>query len=258
MVVRSKQRRERPCKLIVGGLVMFLTIYLIVMSGCGTTSPDQPLTAGVGTPVDQGSPTASSGSGIAAIKLINSQTTLSAYPGGFMTMAISTSPFAVTSFLVNYGLSTPSKDPGIVPRTTDANGVANWRWQVELGAHTGQWPLTISAILPNGSRTTKQVVVTVTLAPINVVGSQSTLGASPNGNMTLTIATAPRVSCTLLLNFGPGIPGRTLRRRADSNGIAILTWHVDGKAIPGRWPVILTVSLLDGESTSSSLSMTVL
>src|SRR5260370_20793345 len=176
MVVRSKQRRERPCKLIVGGLVVFLTIYLFVMSGCGTTPRDQPLMAGVSTPVDQGSPTASSGSGIAAIQLINSQTTLSAYPGGFMTMAISTSPFAVTSFLVNYGLSTPSKDPGIVPRTTDANGVANWRWQVELAAHTGQCPLTISAILPNGSSTTKQDVVTFTLSPVNLIATPHTLG----------------------------------------------------------------------------------
>src|SRR5260370_8970126 len=106
MVVRSKQRRERPCKLIVGGLVVFLTIYLFVMSGCGTTPRDQPLTAGVGTPVDQGSPTASSGSGIAAIKFINSQTPLSAYPSGFITMAISTSPFAVPRFLVNSGPTT--------------------------------------------------------------------------------------------------------------------------------------------------------
>ncbi len=258
MVVRNKQRREHPCKMIIGGLVVFLTLYLFVMSGCGTTPPDKPLTAEVGTPVDQVSPTASSGSGIAAIGLINSQTNLSAYPGGYMTMAISTSPFAVSSFLVNYGLSTPSKAPGVMPRTTDANGVANWRWQVELRAHTGQWPLTISAILPNGSRTTKQLSVTVTLAPANVVGSQSTLSAYPNGNMTLTIATAPQVICTLLLNFGPGIPAKTLRRKADSNGIAILTWHVENKAIPGRWPLNLTVSQLDGESTSSSLSMTVL
>lgn len=258
MVVRNKQRREHPCKMIIGGLVVFLTLYLFVMSGCGTTAPDKPLTAEVSTPVDQGSPTASSASAIAAIELINSQTNLSAYPGGYMTMAISTSPFAISSFVVNYGLSTPSKSPGIVPLTTDAHGVANWRWQVELGAHTGVWPLSISAILPNGSRTTKQVNVTVTLAPINVVGSQSILNAFPNRIMTLTIATAPRVSCTLLLNYGPGIPGRTLIRRADSNGIAILTWHVDGKATPGRWPLILTVSLLDGESTSSSLSITVL
>ena len=258
MVVRNKQWREHPCKMIIGGLVVFLTLYLFVMSGCGTTTPDQPLTTGVGTPVDQVSPTASSGSGIAAIQLINSQTNLSAYPGGYMTMAISTSPFAVSNFVVNYGLSTPSKSSGVVPRTTDANGVANWRWQVELSAHTGVWPLTISAILPNGSRTTKQVNVTVTLAPINVVGSQSTLGAYPKGNMTLTIATAPQVMCTLQLNFGPGIPGRILRRKADSNGIAILTWHVDSLATPGRWPLILSVSLVDGESTSSSLSMTVL
>lgn len=258
MVVRSKQRRERPCKTIVGGLVVFLTLYLFVVSGCGTTPGDQPLMTGTGTPVDQGSPTASSGSRIAAIELINSQTNLSAYPGGYMTMAISTSPFAVSSFVVNYGLNTPSKAPGIGPRTTDANGIASWRWQVESGAHTGEWPLTISAILPNGSRTTKQVNVTVTFAPIDVVGSQSTLGAYPKGNMTLTIATAPQVTCSLQLNFGPAIPGKTLRRKADSNGIAILTWHVDSNATPGRWPLILTVSLVDGESASSSLSMTVL
>jgi hypothetical protein len=258
MEVRSERRRERPCTMLVGGLVAFLTLYLLVMSGCGTTAPDQPLSAGVGTPLVQGSPVASPSSGIAPIELIQSQTNLSAYPGGYMTMAISTSPFAVSSFAVNYGLGAPSKAPGVVPRTTDAKGVANWRWQVELGARTGEWPLTISAILPDGSRTIKQVNVTVAFAPVNVVGSQSTLGAYPKGSMTLTIATAPRVSCTLQLNFGPGVPGRTLRRRADSNGTAVLTWRVDSQATPGRWPLILSVGLLDGESASSSLSITIL
>lgn len=258
MVVQRKPRRERPCTLIAGGLVVFLALCVLGMSGCGKTPADQPLSTGVGTPVDQASHTASPGPGIAPIALINSQTALRAYPGGLMTMAISTSPFAVTSFVVNYGLGVPSKDPGIVPRTTDASGVASWRWQVNLGARTGQWPLSISAILPDGFRTTKQVVVTVTLAPINVVGSQSILSAAPNGTMTLTVATAPRVGCALLLNFGPALPARAIRRRADSSGIATLTWRVDGKAIPGRWPVTLTVSLQDGESTSTAVSVTVL
>lgn len=258
MLACSKRQGEHSYKMMAGGLTVFVMVCSFIFSGCGTVPLDQPLTASMDTPVDQGSPKVSSGSEIAPIELINSQTNLRAYPGGYMTMTISTSPYAISNFVVNYGLSTPDKATGNIPRTVDTNGIASWRWQVALGAHTGIWPLTISAILPNGSRTTKQVNVTVILAPINVVSSQSTLSNFPNGNMTLTIATAPQVTCTLLLNYGPGIPRRTLLRKADSNGMASWTWGVENKAAVGTWPLTVTVRLLDGESNSSQVNITIL
>src|SRR5437764_13853402 len=107
-----------------------------------------------------------------------------------MTMTISTSPFAVCNFVVNYGLSTPSKAFGIIPRTADASGKASWRWQVDSGAHTGTWPLTISVMLANGAQATAKISAFVSLPPINVVGSQSNLIGRGKDNMMLTIATA--------------------------------------------------------------------
>jgi hypothetical protein len=249
---RRKRRRDALCATWLASLML----WAVALSGCGSTAPDQPLLAGPGTTPVPGSPTQGSGEAVAAIQVVDSQTSLTAYPGGYMTLAITTSPFAVTSFVVNYGLSQPSRDPGIAPRTADAKGGADWRWQVELGAHSGQWPLTISALLPNGSRTTRQLTATVTLAPVSLVTSQSTLSAFPNGTMTLTIATAPQVSCILLLTYGPGT--KTVKSRADATGRAVLSWRVDSKATAGTWPQSLTVRQLDGESTTATVSTTVL
>lgn len=241
--------------IILSGLALLLLISFC-LSACGSTPADHPLT--LGTPgSDQGSPTAGTGNSGIPIVLKNDQSSLTTYPGGFMTMTISTSPYAVCNFIVYYGLTTPSKTYGIVPRTADANGIATWKWQVDGKAHTGTWPLSISATLPSGAHSTTQVDVYVSLPPINVVSSQSILSGPAKSDMKLTIQTAPSVSCALLLNFGPGFDMKTLKAPAGGAGIAIWTWHVNDHANPGVFPLTVTVTLADGESTSIQVNMTI-
>src|SRR5947209_5092303 len=103
MRVGIKQRRRHSCGAMSGASVLFLLICLL-LSACGSAQTDHPLTTGTPTG-DQGSPTANTGTvdtGV-PIVLIDNQSTLATYPGGFMTMTISTSPYAVCNFLVYYG-----------------------------------------------------------------------------------------------------------------------------------------------------------
>lgn len=261
MIAGIGKQRWVPYRALTSGIMTFLMICLFLFSGCGTVPADQPLTSSAGTATDQGpsgSLTASVDSQVAPIKVIDAQTNVTTYPGGYMTLTISTSPFAVCNFVVSYGLSTPSRAVGIAPRTADANGMASWRWQVEPGAHTGTWPLTISTILASGAQSSATVSVNVTLAPISVVANQSNLTGSPKGNMALTIVTAPSVDCALLLNFGPGILSRTLTKKADSNGIVSWAWRVDKDVNAGVWPLTITVTQLDGERSYAQVNMTIL
>jgi hypothetical protein len=192
------------------------------------------------------------------VKVVNEKTNVSAYPAGQMNLTISTSPFAVCSFVVDYGRGKPSSNVGVVPRTADANGMASWTWRVDSDAHIGAWPLTITALLPNGSKTSTQINVSVTLPPINVLGSQTNLRALPGGIMQLTIATAPGVDCTVSFSFGPTGRSRSISQFTNYTGVASLTWRIDPKTLAGVWPVAITVTLADGEKVSNQISVTVL
>ena len=252
--------RQHFLSLLWRGLVACVVIGIFLCAGCGTPPPDHPLTGGSGTAVAQGSSDAlATGTGsIAPINIIDSQTNTSTYPGGSMTLTISTSPYALCTFVVEYGLGRPSRAAGIIPRAADANGVVNWHWWVDAGAHTGTWPLTISAILANGAKTTAQVSVQVTLPPINVISSQSSLSAYPGQSMMLTIATAPSASCNASFDFRAGKPSNNLGARSNANGIASWSWRVPQDESPGVLPLRVTVTLEDGEKLYASLSMRVL
>jgi hypothetical protein len=257
MEAGTRQKKRRSFGVLLSGLALFLMLCLC-LAACGSSQVDHPLTAG--TPIgEQGSPvvnTATPNSGF-PIVVSDSQSTLTMYPGGFMTLTVTTNPYAVCNFTVYYGLSTPSKTYGIVPRTADANGIASWHWQVDGQAHTGAWPLSISATLPNGGHASTKVNVDVTLPPINV-GSPTNLSGTPGSDLMLTIQTAPSVNCSLLLNFGPSIQSKTLTVHAGSAGTASWSWHVNKQAPPGTWPLTITVTLADGESSSSAVNMTIL
>jgi hypothetical protein len=242
-----------------GGLVICIVCCLLALASCGSTAPDHPLTAGTGTATDAAAttPTPVSTPAALSIQVQSAQSTLSAYPGGYMTMNIATSPGALCSFIVEYGLGTPSKNVGVVPLTANAQGVASWRWRVDSNAHTGTWPLTIYAVLPNGAKTSTQVNVTVQLAPISVIASQSILSSFPKQPMVLTIATAPSIVCALLLNFGPGTAIKTLQANSNSQGIASWSWNVDAHASVGVHIFTVTAVLDDGERSSLALPVTV-
>ena len=242
-------------------LVTMLALCAIMFSGCGKPSVSDSHPQLLGTGLAYASPTVSAtgqGAQGISIKVIPARTNLSAYPGGFMTLAITTAPGALCSFVVAYGPGAASKDVGIVPVAADASGLARWRWQVEHLAHTGTWPLMITATLPNGARTTSQVQVTVTPAPINVVASQSLLAASPRQTMVLTVSTAPSIYCSLLLNYGPGRPSKTLNALANGQGIATWTWRVDSSAVSGNWPLTIIAVLGSGDRSYGQVDMTIL
>ncbi len=253
----KEQKRHFYMRVPVRWVVPFM-FCMVVIASCGNTPPDKPLLTGISTPTLQVTTTANSSSQGAPIAVLADQSHLIAYPGGSMSLSISTSPYTVCQFLVYYGQSTPSKSLGIIPRTTDANGKASWSWQVNTTVHTGTWPLKIIATASNGAVSTSTVDINVTFPPINVVSSQTNLTGHPKDILTLTIATAPWVNCSLVLNFGPTIAAKTLHTSGGSKGIAVFNWHIDRSTSAGVWPLTIVVSLPDGESSSTQVSMTVL
>ncbi len=259
MTTASKeQKRHFYMHVPVRWFVPFM-FCMVVIASCGNTPPDKPLLTGISTPTQQAvASTTNTSSHGAPIAVMADQSHLSAYPGGSMSLSISTSPYTICQFLVYYGQSTPSKSLGIIPRTTDANGKASWSWQVNPNVHTGTWPLKIIATAPNGAVSTSTVGINVIFPPINVVSSQTNLTGYPKDILTLTIATAPWVNCSLVLNFGPTIAAKTVHTSGGSKGIAVFNWHIDRSASAGVWPLTIMVSLPDGESSSTQVSMTVL
>ncbi len=147
---------------------------------------------------------------------------------------------------------------GVVPHTADAHGMVSWTWKVDGDAHTGAWPLTITAVLANGAKAGTQVMVRVTFPPVNVVSAQSVLRAAPRAMMQLTIATAPSVGCVLLLNYGAGKPVKRLGGHSDVGGIVSWSWRVDNSAVAGTYPLTVTVTLADGQTGSTQIHMVVI
>src|SRR5437660_4694243 len=238
----------------IGILVVFCTFC---MTACGVPAPPAKPLSGDDTSITitrQPQPTTT----VRPIRVENNLSHLVAYPGGTMSMAIATNPAALCSFIIDYGRGIPSHNAGTAPSTANGNGIARWTWRVDGDAHTGWWPLTITAVLPNGARTTAQVSVLVAFPSITIVNSQTNLAAPPHGTMALTIATAPGTADTLVLNYGPGRAVKSLHTGTNSFGIASWTWHVDNTAAAETWPISVSVTLPDGEITSSQLHMTVL
>lgn len=241
--------------LVLSGMVVLIMICLGVLAGCSTTPPDQRLMTGTPT-VTPGGPGYQGRGSIAPILVNPAQSSLATYPGGFMTLTITTSPFAVCNFVVYYGLKKPSQETGIVPRTADVHGNTSWHWRVESSAHTGSWPVTLTATLPNGAQSKENVSVFVTGAPIKVVSSQ--LVAYPNGPMKLAIATAPSIKCLIAFALGPSGDVRSLNSQSDQQGMAFWKWTVGKKAVPGVWPMTITAILADGEQSTITVNVTVL
>lgn len=250
-------RWHRQCSTVV--LLALVCLVCWLLGGCGSApSVDQPLTTGSSTVVAPGTPSATGNAGVIPISVVNAQTNLTGYPGGSLQLGITTSPYAICSLVVTYGQGTPSKASGILPHTADSAGTVRWSWQIDTTAHTGTWPLTVTATLPNGAKTSTDVNVTITFVPINVVTARTNLTALPKQDMLLTIQTGPSVSCTIVLNFGATIPPRTIIHRVGQDGLATFTWKIEGPTPAGVYVLPVTVALADGEQSSISVNMTVL
>lgn len=243
-------------------ICLLFCAWLLIACGGVPPKPTHPLSDATETPIggDTSSPTTTGtvNTHIQPIQVTSDIGGLTGYPGGQMTMTISTSPSANCTFVVSYGRTVPSVSVGITPRAADSHGAVTWTWQVDGNAHTGTWPLTIYATLAGGAKTSKVVDVTVTFPPISVVSSQTNLSAYPKNDMVLTISTAPHVQCTLALNFGPSRAVKDINTSSDANGIASWTWHIDAAATAGTYSQGITVTLADGETGGSAVNMTIL
>ncbi|MBA2678536.1 MAG: hypothetical protein H0U76_09120, partial [Ktedonobacteraceae bacterium] len=177
MVTGIRHGRVHFASIIRAVLFGCLLGCVCFVTACGTPAdPVHPLSASTTSAASvTGDMTGTPSGQVASIQVIASQTTVATYPGGQMHMTISTSPYAVCTFLVTYGRSRPSSNMGVVPHTADAHGMVSWTWRVDGDAHTGTWPLTITALLANGAKAGTQVMVRVTFPPINVVRAQSVL-----------------------------------------------------------------------------------
>jgi hypothetical protein len=199
-----------------------------------------------------------SGAHMLPIQVVGAQSHLSTYPGAQMTLTITTNPYALCSFSVSYGKGLPSTNVGIVPHTANAQGIVNWTWVVDKDAHTGNWPLTLSASLAGAGQASQTIMVSVIFPPITIMNAQSKLAAYPKQTLSLTISTAADVQCLLVVNDGPTRTVKRLKTITDSNGIATWTWYVGGNAVAGVWPLSITVTLADGEQGTASATMMIL
>jgi hypothetical protein len=238
--------------------IILLFCCSLFLSDCASTAPDKPLMAGtpsVTTTVD--GTTNTSSSSIQPISVIPSQTNLTSYPGGFMSLSIATSPYAVSTLYVSYGLKKPTQALGLTPHVVSSNGTASWKWLVETDAQTGVWPLTISAVLPNGAKTSKTVQVTVTYPPISIVTSASNLSVLQNQQFELTIQTAPNVTCDLQYQLGSNQPFRSSTQQAYHAGTVSWKFTVGKNVTPGTYPLRIIATLVDGETESTQFYLTV-
>ncbi len=247
------------CAMNIGMLMLVCITCQWLLSACGgaSTTTDHLLLKDTVTAIDARSPLAVTAPGMMAISVLRAQTNLSTYPGGSMKLAIATSPFAICSLAVSYGQVAPSKAAGLTPYTADMVGVANWNWQVDTDAHTGTWPITITATLPNGMKTSTQFSVTVTFVPINVIATRTSLTSTARQTMTLTIQTGPSVSCTIALNYGTRVSTRTFTHKVGQDGITTFIWKVERETPPGVYILPISITLVDGEKSSIHVQMTV-
>jgi len=188
------------------------------------------------------------GQKIQPIQIVTAQSNLISYPNGPLTLTIATSPFAICNFLISYNLPTPSHAFGVVPKTADEHGIVTWRWQVEGKASMGTWPLSITASLVNGARTTKEANVSVKLPPVNLVSNKSVLTVVRKDDATLAIATAPFLNCTVTLSYLKR--AKVFEGVADANGFLSWTWRVEAGAPVGTTPLTVLATTGSGEHLS--------
>ena len=248
-----RQWRNAIC---FSGMVIAVILCAFLLSSCGGTPVDRPLVTGTAT-FNVGTSTSTERGKVAPIQVISAQSNLTAYPGGTMSLAITTSPFAVCSLEVAYGHTKPSQIPGAAPSPTNSSGAVSWHWFVAANARTGTWPLTISANLADGARATAQINVTVVFPPLGVVTSGSKLSVHRGGTLKLELQTGPSETVAVVYAFGAGKASKTVTGRANGKGLAILYWGVSSSVAPGVYAVTASEILADGEQSSIQVNVVI-
>ncbi len=240
-------------------LMPIMTMVLacaLLLASCAGTPVDHPLVTGTPT-FDIGTSTSSGRGSVTPIQVVDAQSNLTAYPGGTMSLAITTSPYAVCSLAVAYGHSKPSPIPGAAPATASASGAASWKWFVETNAHTGTWPLTISANLANGAKATAQVNVTVVFPPLGIVSTDSKLAVHPGGVLKLSLQMGPNENAAVTYAFGAGKTPKTLTGRSSGKGLVTFYWGVASNTPKGTYTASASEILADGEQASIAVTVVI-
>ena len=147
--VQERRRKRRLAKLIIGVCVVLLCICALLgfvyVWYMGKTQPIPQATivnqvatkSTVSVPVvDEEAPV-----GVAVQTL-----TSPVHKGGNSSISIKTRPKAACSIRVTYGTTKndESKDGGLIPKTADEYGVADWTWTVETSRPVGSWPVEVT------------------------------------------------------------------------------------------------------------------
>lgn len=147
--INDRRRRRRSANLVIGILIVFIAVAvvggLIYIWYIGKTAPVQEaakITTTTTSPittdpvVDEDAPVG------VAIQTITSPVTR----GKNASVAIRTRPEAACSIRVYYSddKTKESEDGGLIPKTADEYGVAEWTWTVESSRPAGKWPVYIT------------------------------------------------------------------------------------------------------------------
>ena len=75
--------------------------------------------------------------------------------------------------------------------------------------------------------------------PFTVVSLTAQVHRGAEG--TVTVHTAPRAKCVLMVHYTVGAKDTNVyvRKSADKNGRVSWTWRVDAHATPGSWPLLV-------------------
>jgi hypothetical protein len=257
MLERKRHRRYWQ-SLYWTAMLLVMTFCMEALAACGSHPlPDQTLTNNQAISNDGTPPTAAATSEkiIKPIEVITNRSRLTSYANGEMNLTITSSPYAICNFIVSYGMNMPSRAFGIKPVTADAYGQASWTWQVEGKAPTGSWPLKMTATSVSGAQTSRTINVIVTLPPINLDSTMSTLSVARKAEATLAVLTAPFVVCTMTIDYTTR--SKTLRSKTDSKGEVSWTWKVEAGASPGRYPLIVAIATGSGEQEKATFNITI-
>lgn len=246
---RVQKRHVLDKDLVYVICLLLLLLDMSILSSCGSAPPDdRPLMANLPDPTANDRASPATAQKIQLIQIVTAQSNLISYPDGPLILTIVTSPFALCNFLISYNLLTPSNAFGIVPKTADEHGIVTWQWQVEGKATTGVWPLSITASLVNGSHVTTVVNVSVKLPPVDIVSSKSVLTVARKSDATLTISTAPFLSCSVTLSYLKR--AKVLKGTADAKGFLSWTWKVEAEAPVGITRLTIVATTSSGEQVS--------
>ena len=147
---RKYRKKSRVPKIIAKIFIsVFVILFLIVLAGVIYTwymGLQQPIISKVEGVKDTSiqtlehtQPSASTPEGVAIQSF-----TSPVMPGSNASITVrATHPYSKCTIKAEYN-KVPSKDSGLIPKTTDDYGIVSWSWTVESTVPVGKWPVTVT------------------------------------------------------------------------------------------------------------------